>query len=98
SCGHEYPKRGTVTHEAGELAELGKTAMATRDVKQSWYSQFLYIAQQRGYREGWVAHKYKEKFGVWPRGMSEIAIPATQETLNYVRSRAIAYAKKREVA
>ena len=25
-----------------------------------------WIADERGYKPGWVAHKYKEKFGTWP--------------------------------
>jgi hypothetical protein len=30
------------------------------------YRQLTFIAQERSDKSGWVAHMYKEKFGVWP--------------------------------
>ena len=32
-----------------------------------WHSMLTYIAHERNYKPGWAAHKYKEKFGTWPR-------------------------------
>jgi hypothetical protein len=55
-----------------------------------------FIARQRGYHPKWPAINYKEKFGVWPP-WGEIANPAppTPECLSWVRSRLIAYARRR---
>ena len=95
ACGHEYPKRkNEVLHTSGELAELGD-GKAGRADKQALYSQLLWVAGERDYSPGWVAHKFKEKFGVWPRGLVEALEPPTASTLSWIRSRNIAFAKGR---
>jgi DNA repair protein RadD len=54
----------------------------------------VYIASERGYQPGWIAHKYREKFGAFPRWNSTPwPIPPTPEVRSWVRSRQIAYAK-----
>jgi hypothetical protein len=52
-----------------------------------------WIAAQRGYREGWAARQYKERFGVWPKGLIDYDVPADVEVSNWVRSRLIRFAK-----
>jgi len=54
-----------------------------------------YTAAERGYKSGWVAHKYREKFGEWPRSNSVTPIKPSPEVLSWVRSRNIAFAKRR---
>jgi hypothetical protein len=49
-----------------------KLPKAKMDEKQAFYSGLLMIAQQRGFKDGWVSHKYQEKFGVWPKGLDRI--------------------------
>ena len=45
-----------------------------------------YIAQNRGYQRGWIAHKYKEKFGTWPAwGATVEPIEPTPEVYSWVR-------------
>ena len=51
------------------------------------------IATERGYKAGWIAHKFKEKFGTWPPPRSAPPIEPSPEVLAWVRSRNIAYAK-----
>jgi len=54
------------------------------------------IAAERGYKPGWVAHQYKQKFGEFPAwGISPRPISPTPEVRSWVRSRMIAYAKRR---
>lgn len=97
SCGHERPLVSTVEQVAGEMVELaaGAKGKATKDQKQSWYSQLRTIARDRGYSEGWVAHKYKEKFGVWPRSLDDTYAPVTPELASWEKSRRVAWAKGR---
>jgi hypothetical protein len=46
-------------------------------------------------KPGWIAHKFKEKFGTWPPDRNvEPLVPST-EVRSWVRSRLIAYAKSR---
>jgi hypothetical protein len=63
-----------------------------------WHAELTYIAAERGYRPGWAAHKYKEKFGTWPPTRAIKPISPTPEILSWVRSRNIAYAKGRQKA
>ena len=92
-CGFIHPKFSNVIHEEGELKAIAKGPAASTDEKQDVYAQLRHIALERGYKEGWAAHKYKERFGVWPRGLQDIEKPPSQLLLNWIRSRQIAYAK-----
>jgi len=53
-----------------------------------------YIAVERGYKPGWAAYKYKEKFGAWPPRGNVVPIEPSPEVLSWVRSRMIAYARR----
>mgnify|MGYP000206323424 CR=1 FL=1 len=97
-CGHERKPVAGVETVDGELIELtpakAKSGKATRDEKQKFYSMALWMAGQRGYKAGWAANKYREKFEVWPRGLDDVKLPADQAFLNYEKSRRIAWAKR----
>ena len=56
------------------------------------------LAFERGYRPGWVAHKYHEKFGDWPQHGGITPIKPSPEVLSWVRSRNIAWAKSNQRA
>lgn len=98
-CGFVRARRNEVIETPGELQELMQGANTKdRAVKQDWYSQLLTIAQDRGYSDGWVSHKFKEKFTVWPRGVERVAAPVSIEVARWVKSRQIAWAKSRKAA
>lgn len=93
ACGKERPARVSMVENVdGEMVALNGPR-APKEERQEVYAQLRHIALDRGYKEGWAAHKYKEKFGVWPRGLDDISKPPTQALMNWVRSRQIAYAK-----
>ena len=94
SCGHEKPLRG-VASVAGELHEYNGMTINFHDEQQKFYSQLLYYSRMRGYKDGWVAHKYKEKFGVFPRGLHTMTVPTSHKTSAWIQSRNIAWAKSR---
>jgi hypothetical protein len=57
----------------------------------------VHIAREREYKPGWIAHKYKEKFGHYPAlGFTPVAIDPTPEVRSWVKSRIIAFAKGQE--
>lgn len=99
-CGFVRPQRNNVTETPGELQELkaGAKGANTKQSKQDFYGQLLSLAGERGYSDGWAAHKYKEKFGVWPRGLDRVQIPVSLEVARWVKSRQIAWAKSRKSA
>jgi hypothetical protein len=57
-------------------------------------------AQDRGWKPGWAAQKYKEATKVWPRGMNvNPTYPSAsvqQWIANKARQRAIAFAEAKE--
>jgi hypothetical protein len=100
NCGFKPEVKNTVEAGDGELVELtgkqGKQKIS-RDEKQRWYSMLIRMAVDRGYRRGWVAGTYRDKFGVWPNGLSEtVADYVDYDVANYVKSRLIAYARGKE--
>lgn len=94
SCGFAPVRQSEVDHREGELAEFTeKHAKASREQKQSFYSQLLTIADERGYKEGWTKHKFREKFGVWPQCLYPDRKRPSDAVRKWVQSRMIAYAK-----
>jgi hypothetical protein len=95
-CGYEKPLRG-ISVQPGELEELNGVLFKTND-NQIFYSELIYYARMRGYKEGWAAHKYKEKYGAFPRGLKADAIPISLKTKNWIQSKNIAWAKSKSKA
>jgi DNA repair protein RadD len=93
-CGYQRVRSNSVIAVAGEMEEIDTVASkADRETKQVWYSGLRWICKERGYKEGWAANKYKEKFGVWPRKLAEAEVPPPPELIRWVKSRNIAWAK-----
>ena len=58
------------------------------ETRRRWHAMLAYIAKERGYKPGWAAYKFKEKFGTWPPwGEAPWPIPPTPEVRSWVRSR-----------
>ena len=100
NCGF-LPKRPAeyTPHVEGNLGLVtnGKAKAGVFDPAE-WHAMLTHIAEERGYKPGWIAHKFKEKFGFWPTRRYVPAIEPSREVLSWVRSRNIAYAKRRAVA
>ena len=91
-CGFVRERRNDVVVNPGTLIELGNAARETADFQRSFYHQLLSIGHHKGYKEGWAYHKFKEKFGSYPKFEVSHEKP-TKSVLNWVKSRQIAYAK-----
>ena len=65
-----------------------------------FFQQLRAVQQMRGYKKGWAAHKFKDKFGHFPPWSYNDLPPAapSDAVLRWVRSRNIAYAKARSAA
>lgn len=95
SCGHVRQRRSQVEAVAGQLEELQQGSKAPKDDRQNFYSELIYFARQRGYNPHWASHKYREKFGMWPRGLSDAPRITSLATQNWIKSRTIAWVKAR---
>lgn len=96
-CGHERKPIPGVDTIDGDLVEVtgGKRTFTTAE-KQAWWSGIQTIKIARGKSDGWAAHTYRDKFGVWPRGLDPWPGNATPEMWNFVKAKAIRYAKVQE--
>lgn len=101
-CGHEMvpPGKPIPTHQA-DLQELDP---AKENRNTDWPAKIAFIAglrtygAQKGYRPGWVANQYREKFGVWPndrRVRGAHPGPITEEVRRWIAHQRIRYAKRR---
>jgi DNA repair protein RadD len=106
TCGYVRPIVNHIEHVQGELIELtSKTKVAKKqgkpkkDEKQAFYSGLLSIAQERGYKPGWVANHYRANFGVWPRGLVDFPVRPTPTVRKFIHDKQLAYfnSKKKEV-
>jgi superfamily II DNA or RNA helicase len=93
NCGFEMKHVSKVVTINGTLREIkGKRAHSRAD-KQTWWSGFLTYASQRGKSHKWALAQYKTKFGVWPCKLRDVPGPLTDEMRDWIKSRAIAYAR-----
>jgi DNA repair protein RadD len=102
-CGKVREVRTEIEHVDGELIELGsrptkRNAARTILEQEEFHGELRWIASVRGYAPGWAAHKFKERFGLWPNDW-QVRLAAPREpslkTKNWLRSRQIAFAKAR---
>lgn len=77
--------------------ELTKYEKRTKP-KQEFWSELQHIGAARGYSSGRRAHLYRDYYGVWPRGLVDNPRTPSAETLNFIHSRNIAYAKGQQKA
>ena len=103
-CGKVRQHRSMIEQVPGEMVELtGKVANknATWEEKQALMAGLKTYAAEHGYALGWAAHKYHEKYGVWPNDPRVKSIapgPLSPELARWVRSQAIRWSKRRKAA
>lgn len=67
--------------------------------KQTFWEELLLHCHLRGYKQGWAAHAYKARLGVWPRNLIDKKAPGiTLETEAWIKHYNIRKAKQREKA
>ena len=94
-CGHEYPRKRFV-HEAGELRAVGSGSGINSEQRAAFYGELLMYARAKQFKDGWAAHKYKERFGSWPSKDWAVARPVSQDTYNWITYMNIRYAKAKK--
>jgi len=99
ACGFEPEQPSDVEVIDGKLVKIDQgKRRATKEDKQDWYSQLLHVAKSRSYSHGWVAHNYRNRFDVWPKGLERESKEPSTAMLNYLTSQQIAFAKRRKAS
>jgi hypothetical protein len=70
----------------------------TADEKGQFFGELKAYGHRRGYAKGWASHKYRERFGVWPRGQinDHPMREPSEATLGYIKHLQIKARKSRE--
>ncbi|STW28184.1 putative helicase [Klebsiella michiganensis] len=90
------------TDKSRGLKKVSKAEVKyTAEQKQSWWSQILFTsapAQRRDARSvmAGVRIPTNKKFSVWPRGLHHTPQQITPEVTNFIKSKQIAFAKRKE--
>jgi superfamily II DNA or RNA helicase len=95
-CGHIKKKIAQIQVLDGELQELAVANSKLKIDNRQFFQELMHYATSRGYKEGWAAHKYKEKFGVFPKNIPKEMKPPSPQTLSWIKSRMIAYSKSKQ--
>ncbi len=108
ACGWEpKPRARPEAYQDGELVELGKLAVVpTESERIAWFCElrgYQSTARKRDgspYSNGWAAHQFKNKFGHFPPWdwNEKPAREPTLATLRWIKSRQIAWARRRGAA
>ena len=96
ACGYQLPPKAEILKDDGkELVKVNK--LTNKEDKQVFLSGLIRFGLNRGYKHGWASWKYKEKFGVWPRGLEKVASDEVpEEVRGYIQHMNIKNAKRRE--
>lgn len=105
SCGY-LPTRsprevGVIDGDLGPVDASRKARPSYDDprIRAEWHGMFVTIAAERGAKPGWVAHLYYMRFGEWPPyGEQPVPREPSVEVRRWVKSRLIAYARRRKSA
>jgi DNA repair protein RadD len=93
-CGYVIPIREQLQTDGSMLGKIEKTKTYTTEQKSRWYSSLLSHARSKGYSDGYAAHKYREKFGVWPRHLTiDLSKPPLPEVQAWLTHKSIKYHK-----
>jgi DNA repair protein RadD len=105
-CGTVAPRRrppdalpGTLTDFDASERERQRLARKERskftpDERTQFYAELLGYGREKGYKDGWAANKYREKFHCWPGTKPEAATPSPVMR-SWIKSRQIAWAKSK---
>ena len=87
-CGFAPERQNKITFADGKLGAMEAARRADEATQIDWYAQLKYVANERRYQPGWIAHKFKAKFGDWPPKSwrySVAAEPAGRELYGFLR-------------
>lgn len=90
-CGHVRERKSMVSSVPGEMEEL---QTMSRENKQKWWSMLQWYVHNQGWSPGRAAHTYKDKFGVWPRNLSDVPVMPDNDVAKFVDAKIRAYIRR----
>lgn len=97
-CGWEVPDWGKkILTTNDELVEIkGDKIKATSEEKRQFYGMLEHYRREKGYASGWAAHKFREKFKVWPNNYKDqYPIMPNDKFFNWIKYQNIKWAKSK---
>lgn len=102
SCGFKPQPQSDVKTADGELVELGAKPANSKysmQEKSQFMAELRGYAQTKGYKDGWASNVYKEKFGVWPKGLNDLPPLAPSDlTQGFIKHRNIKQAYRHKTS
>ena len=89
-------KERIVLVQQGRLVELPKMKPNAND-KQNFYAQLLFYCRQKGYKEGWASHTFKQKYGHFPHNKKTFPIATGKDVMSFIQHLNIRRAKSRNM-
>lgn len=103
-CGFAPVRQSGVGTVDGNLKLLAKKKPVTKKEaieeygKQKLYSELLYVANERGYKDGWAAHQFKAIFKIFPYDLANKPEKPSQIVIDYITHSLIKYRKGQKYA
>jgi len=100
ACGFKPEAISEIEHEKGELVEIKikkkLNRVTDKSEKRQFYAELLGECGVRGFRVGWAAYAYKQKFGVWPNAHKDVvAVTPSQTVRDYATYLKISNAQRK---
>ena len=92
NCGFVREIKSLISSVPGEMTEL---AGSNRESKQAFWSMMCHKKKFGGWSDGRAAHTYREKFGVWPKGLNETPVLPSLECEKFIKHRMMVYLKSK---
>ena len=89
-------KEKIVLVQQGRLVELPKMKPNAND-KNNFFAQLLYYSRQRGFRDGWASHCFKQKYGHWPHNKQIFPIATGKDVIGFIQHLNIRRAKSKNM-
>lgn len=99
-CGHEikdYGKKIEALEADLEEKRRGDKKIYSAEEKRIFAGMLEWYREEKGYKFGWLSHKYKAKFGHFPRGNKYMeAIEPDKKFMNWIKYQNIKWAKSKD--
>ena len=86
ACGYVLPFKERLKTDGTELKELKPKQKELPLDRGRWLSELALYAHRKGYKTGWAAHIYRQKFGTWPNRVTPQRVSeVSPEVMGYIK-------------